>query len=40
EDINKDNYITEEEIEKVVIETNQVLPLVQSNKRKGNNNKE
>ncbi|RIB05159.1 hypothetical protein C2G38_2047831 [Gigaspora rosea] len=40
EDINEDNYMTKEEIEEVVIETNQVLPLVQSNKRKGNDNKE
>ncbi|RIB17235.1 hypothetical protein C2G38_2187865 [Gigaspora rosea] len=40
EDINEDNYMTEEKIKEVVIETNQVLPLVQSNKRKKNNNKD
>ncbi|KAF0481453.1 hypothetical protein F8M41_023590 [Gigaspora margarita] len=35
ENFNKDDYTTEEEIEEV-IETNQVLLLVQSNKRKRN----
>jgi hypothetical protein len=39
EDYNSDDYTTEEEIEEI-IETNQILPLIQNNKRRRNNNNE